>query len=63
MQALGNDGRWHEWSDLTEEEKAVWRKAMTLADERHERRKAGYMPLTVKESLLEYERDHMMDNL
>lgn len=32
MQAIGNDGRWHDWSDLTESEKSSWMDAMTKAD-------------------------------
>ena len=58
MQAIGNDGQWHEWEELSQEERDAWMEAMTEADRQHDYYKTHEKPLTLKEQLLRYEQDH-----
>ena len=58
MQAIGNDGQWHEWEELSQEERDAWMDAMTEADRQHDYYKTHKKPLTIKEQLLRYEQDH-----
>ena len=58
MQAIGNDGQWHEWEELSQEERDAWMDAMTEAARRHDYYKTHEKPLTIKEQLLRYEQDH-----
>ena len=58
MQAIGNDGQWHEWEELSQEERDDWMQAMTEADLLHDYYKTHEKPLTLKEQLLRYEQDH-----
>ena len=58
MQAIGNDGRWHPWEELSQQERDEWMQAMTEADCIHDYYKTHEKPLTLKESLLRYEQDH-----
>lgn len=39
MKAIGRDGRWHDWDNLSAEEQKDWMDAMTVADNIHERQK------------------------
>ena len=39
MKAIGKDGRWHDWDNLSAEEQKDWMDAMTIADNIHERQK------------------------
>lgn len=57
-QAIGNDGRWHPWEELSQPERDDWMQAMTEADRLHDYYKTHEKPLTLKESLLRYEQDH-----
>lgn len=36
MKAMGHDGRWHPWEELTAEEQREWMNAMTKADGIHD---------------------------
>lgn len=54
MKAIGSDGRWHEWSELTAEEQRQWTEAMNEADRIHDRHKEHGKPMTLPQSLLEY---------
>ena len=36
MQAIGNDGQWHEWEELSQEERDAWVDAMAEADRQHD---------------------------
>ncbi len=56
MTAIGKDGKWHDWDDLTPEEQQAWRDGMDEADRIWEARKRGVCMPTLRESLLEYER-------
>lgn len=38
--AIGKDGRWHDWADLTDDERREWMEAMTDADRYVEARKS-----------------------
>ena len=58
MQAIGNDGQWHEWEELSQEERDDWMQAMTEAGRLHDYYKNHEKPLTLKEQLLKYEQDH-----
>ena len=58
MQAIGNDGQWHEWEELSQEERDAWVDAMAEADRQHDYYKTHEKPLTLKEQLLRYEQDH-----
>lgn len=55
MDAIGNDGKWHPWHELTKAEQDEWMEAMTEADRRHDYYKTHERPLTLRQSLLEYE--------
>lgn len=55
MQAIGNDGAWHAWGDLTEAEQSAWMEAMTAADRRHEQERQGDGALTMAQDLARYE--------
>lgn len=59
FKALGNDGLWHLWDDLSEKERQGWMEAMTEADRRH---KAQCRPATLRERVLEYENTHRINN-
>ncbi len=61
MQAIGNDGLWHDWADLSEEERQSWMDAMTEADRVWEARKRGEFQPTLRDNLLDYENRHRMD--
>lgn len=58
MQAIGNDGQWHEWEELSQEERDAWMDAMTEADRQHDYYKTNEKPRTLKQQLLDYEQDH-----
>jgi N-acetyl-anhydromuramyl-L-alanine amidase AmpD len=58
MQAIGNDGQWHDWEELSQEERDAWMDAMTEADRRHDYYKTNEKPRTLKQQLLDYETDH-----
>jgi hypothetical protein len=49
MQAIGNDGQWHPWEELTQEERNAWMGAMTEADRRHDYYKTHEKPRTLKQ--------------
>ena len=55
MDAKGRDGKWHPWDELTQEEQDEWMEAMTEADRIHDYYKTHERPLTLRESMLEYE--------
>lgn len=55
MRAIGRDGRWHPWAELTKAEQDEWMEAMTDADLVVEYYKTHPKPLTMKERLLEGE--------
>lgn len=57
MRAIGNDGRWHEWDELSAEEQQAWMEAMTEADKTVEQRKSigTVYPATVAEGLLNFQ--------
>ena len=57
-QAIGNDGRWHPWEELSQQERDDWMQAMTEADRIWDEWKKNGKPPTLKESLLHYEQDH-----
>ena len=58
MQAIGNDGQWHEWEELSQEERDAWMDAMTEADRIWDEWKRNGKPRTLKQHLLDYETDH-----
>lgn len=58
MQAIGNDGQWHPWEELTQEERDAWKAAMTEADRLWDEWKRNGKPRTLKQQLLDYETDH-----
>ena len=58
MQAIGNDGLWHPWEELSQQERDEWMQAMTEADRIHDYYKTHDRPPTLKEQLLHYEQDH-----
>ena len=58
MQAIGNDGQWHEWEELSQEERDAWMEAMTEANRLHDYYKTNEKPHTLKQQLLDYEQDH-----
>ena len=58
MQAIGNDGQWHEWEELSQEERDAWMDAMTEADRLWDEWKRNGKPRTLKQPLLDYEQDH-----
>lgn len=55
MDAIGNDGKWHPWNELTKEEQDEWMEAMTEAQRRVDYYKTHERPLTLKQSLLDYQ--------
>ena len=55
MEAIGNDGKWHEWSELSAEEQAEWMRCMTRADKRRQEEYENGRPMTLAESLRDYE--------
>lgn len=55
MEAIGRDGKWHPWDELTKEEQDEWMEAMTEADRIHDYYKTHPKPMTLRESMLEYE--------
>ena len=54
MQAIGNDGKWHEWSELSAEEQAEWMRCMSMADRRREEEYKTGRWQTWQESLRDY---------
>ena len=58
MQAIGNDGQWHEWEVLSQEERDAWMDAMTEADRIWDEWKRNGKPRTLKQQLLDYDQDH-----
>ena len=58
MQAIGDDVQWHEWKDLSQEERDAWMDAMTEADRIWDEWKRNGKPRTLKQQLLDYETDH-----
>ncbi len=55
MEAIGRDGRWHPWGELTQEERDEYMYAMSLADRIHDYQKTHERPQTLSEGLLIYE--------
>lgn len=58
MQAIGNEGKWHEWEELSQEERDAWMDAMAEADRQHDYYKTHEKPRTLEQKLLDYETDH-----
>ena len=57
-QAIGNDGRWHPWEELSQQERDDWMQAMTEADRLHDYYKTHERPLTMTQKLLHHEQDN-----
>lgn len=55
MDAIGRDGRWHPWNELTKEEQDDFMHDMTVADSIHDYYKTHERPLTLKQNIMEYE--------
>ena len=55
MQVIGNDGKWREWSEMSAEEQADWMRCMTAADKRRQEEYENGRPMTLAESLRDYE--------
>lgn len=62
MQAIGNDGKWHPWEELTPEEQQKWNEGQREADEIWERMKNGELqrPKSLEQHLLDYENNHRL---
>lgn len=58
MQAIGNDGQWHDWEELSQEERDAWMAAMTEVDRLWDEWKRNGKLRTLKQQLLDYETDH-----
>lgn len=56
--AIGDDGRWHPWEDLTEAEREAWETAMSTADRMSKEERS----LGLDGSLRRYEEQHRMDH-
>ena len=57
-EAIGKDGKWHPWEELSKEERDEWIKAMDDADKIHDYYKTHERPLSCTQQLLRYEQDH-----
>lgn len=57
MRAIGHNGQWREWGELTAEEQREWLEAMTAANRYVEARKRGeFAPTyTVAQNITRYE--------
>ena len=55
MRAIGRDGQWHEWGELTDEERREWMEAMNAADRHVETRKRGEFAPALAQNLARYE--------
>ena len=56
MRAIGKDGHFHEWAELTAEEQREWQQAMAVANKVVEQRKSVTVyPVTLADSLLDFE--------
>lgn len=55
MKAIGHDGRWHPWGELTAEEQREWMEAMTKADEIHDMKRRGECAPTLAQNLARHE--------
>ena len=53
--AIGNDGRWKEWGELTAEERAAWQEAMAMAEAAVCDRKRGEAAPTLAQNITRYE--------
>lgn len=57
MKAIGKDGQWHDWNELSAEEQSEWMEAMTEADNIYEHRKYQERVPTLKQNIARYEQN------
>lgn len=57
MEAIGRDGRWHPWEELTAEEQREWMDAMTKAAQVVEERRSGMCAPTLAQNMARYEQN------
>lgn len=57
MEAIGRDGRWHPWEELTAEEQGEWMEAMTKAAQVVEERRSGMCAPTLAQNMARYEQN------
>lgn len=53
--AVDSHGRWCEWDDLTDEERAAWIRGQNAADVEWERRRNAFCGITLEQELIERE--------
>ena len=57
MKAIGKDGKWHDWNELSAEEQSEWMEAMTESDNICEHRKYHDCAPTLKQNIARYEQN------